>query len=43
MSKQYRWERREQRQNAKKNRMPKSGKSVFIIQSVLIKKGGNNA
>ena len=33
--KQYRWERRERKQKAERNRMKKSGRSVFVIQEQM--------
>lgn len=32
------WERREQKQKAKKNQMPKHGRSLFVIEEVTKKK-----
>ena len=34
----YRWERRDRKLTKKKKRMPVSGRSVFIIQAVQVKR-----
>lgn len=38
MSKSWRWERREKKRKSKRERMPVSGRSVFIIQQVQQKR-----
>lgn len=34
----YRWQRRDARQKAKKNRMPKHGQSLFLLEDITRKK-----
>lgn len=34
----YKWERREKRQNKKKKRMKVSGKSVLLLEKIILEK-----